>query len=170
MMIEKGYSSNEMSLFFSSREVFFRCSADGEDERRDVDQDNWHVTLLHGGSGEMEMTLCLINRILVSLLMQQYLGLCFDSILGFLFLLGSARAVNTFTEDTYKSIVNTKHRTRSIVKKEQIVVFVEVVVALMSQWFVLVNEDKIITALNLSHWSSEETLPLLWVFLFLFCG
>jgi hypothetical protein len=54
-------------------------------------------------SAEMEMTLWLVNRILLSLLMQQYLGLCFGSILGFLHLLDyarSARAANTFTEDT----------------------------------------------------------------------
>ena len=35
----------------------------------------------------------------------------------------------------------------------------------MSQWFVLGNEEKIITALNLSHWSIEETLASL-----LFCA
>ena len=90
----------------------------------------------HRMSDKMKMALCLVNRILVSLLMQQYLGLCFGSILGFVCLL----------------------------------VFVDVVVALMSQWFVLVNEEKIITALNLSHRFSEETLALPCTFFLLLCG
>ena len=104
--------------------------------------------------------------------MQQYLGLCFGSIVGFLSLFDvarSARAANTLAEDDLKSITNTKHRTSSIVKKDRILVFVDVVLTLMSQWFVLVNEEKIITALNLSHWSSEETSALLCAFLFLLC-
>ena len=50
VLVEEGCSSNEISLFFSSREVFFRCSTDAEDQRRDVDLDHCHVTPLHGGS------------------------------------------------------------------------------------------------------------------------
>jgi hypothetical protein len=112
----------------------------------------------------MDMRIWLADLLVVLLFMQHFLiavGLILAFISHILFV-RYYRSAGTVTVDDWESIYGTEqlsylNRIYCVVKKEIILVSVYVFFAFMYKWLVLVNDDNVITSMNIYQWSMEAT-------------